>query len=304
LRGRNQHTPARGTPRVDWQIRLLTIKVPDGGATTTSVRLKVRGRPVPVNAVVGGQLKGIITVGLDRLIPLGNDHYELPIDVTLPAKARKGYTGSIVLRHGRRELGRPLPVTVVVTKPPAGKVPATATSPSPQRVVTEGGTKFVGDELVLLVDEGAADPDAVALAAAKAAGGAVNGAVPATRTYQIRFSGLAATGLGGKATLLRAVAGVEAVSRNFVTTEALVAPNDTEWDAWGGTPAGNNANFEYTGMPDAVGCHHRQQRHPDGADRPGHGPGPQRPRRQHRPDRRPRRIGRGTRYAHGRHHLC
>jgi hypothetical protein len=78
------------------------------------------------------------------------------------------------LGDGLMQQCRPLPVSVVVTRPPAGQVPTTATSPSPARVVTEGGTKSVGDELVLLVDDDAADPDAVALAAAKAAGGAVN----------------------------------------------------------------------------------------------------------------------------------
>lgn len=250
--GRNQYTPGTGTPRLEWQAKRLSITVPDGSAVTTTVRLKVTGRPKSVTAVIGGDLKGVVEVGLDRLAPLGHDRYELPIDVVLPAKAKKFYRGTIALRQGKRMLGRPLPVNVVVTQPASGGVPTSATPPSPSRV-TGDGTKFVADELVLLVSDDAADPGAVALDAARKAGGIVYGAVPATRTYQIRFIGIDPKDLDAKATLLRGTPGVEDVSRNFVTTEGLVTPDDTEWDSWGNPPAGNNANLEYIGMPDAWG---------------------------------------------------
>ncbi|MEV6598566.1 S8 family serine peptidase [Actinoplanes sp. NPDC051346] len=251
LHGRNQHTPGTGKPRLEWQTKLLTIRVPDGSTVDTAVRLRVTGKPTSVTAVVNGGIKGVVTVRLDRLTPLGDNRYELPISAALPATTKSGYLGTISLRQGKRELGRPLPVVVVVTKPAPGRVPTSATPPSRARVATVDGAKFVSDELVLLVADDAAAPDSVALAAARAGGGIVHGAVQATRTYQIRFPGLAPRDLDAKAVILRGVAGVEAVTRNYVATEGLVDPDDSEWDSWGDTPAGNNANFEYTGMRQA-----------------------------------------------------
>jgi subtilisin family serine protease len=241
-------------PRLTWEHRQVKFTVRGGVAEERTLRFKGTGTVRRLGAQVHGDLARVLSVDVSRLAMTSPEHFELPVRLTAPAKAKRWYRGTVQLTEGRHNLGRALPVTVKVVRADAETIPATAAAPSPDRIVTtEGGQTVVGDELIVGISLDAADPAALVRDIARTHGALIIGAVPAARTYQLRFPGASLATLAAKQSAIGAVAGVEFVSLNAFAAQPLsVFPDDTEWDTWSvAAPAGNNWGMEYIDAPAA-----------------------------------------------------
>jgi len=245
-RGRNQHRASSGKPRVTWDPAKATLTAIEGSLSTAELTLVVTGQPGAVTARTSGGLSGVVSADADRITPLGDDRYRLPITLQVPADAKSAYSGAVQLRGATGNLGPALPITIRVLQPQAGVVGATAVAPSDDRLTDLlPGITVVRDELVVSVVDGATDPDAVALAAAEATGAVVHGSVRATRTYQLRYPGSDWAATERRIPSVLAVPGVRSAYENVVAREPLAAvPDDSEWDSWDNTPGGNNWAME------------------------------------------------------------
>ena len=125
--------------------------------------------------------------------------------------------------------------------------------PAPDRVADIGGQLVVMDEIVIGVDRALADPDAFARDVAVQTGGVVIGAVPETRTYQVRYAGIyGPDDLRSRIfELMSRHPDLVFASRHFLSRALVRIPDDHEYSQWEKVAAGNNWALEYIRVPEA-----------------------------------------------------
>jgi hypothetical protein len=134
---------------------------------------------------------------IDPPVPAGTfkamDEVELDVavGVDVPQSAALGpHTGTLTLRASDGTALGTIGISVTVTDPPPGTVPATVSAPSSDRqVVDADGDTVVIDTVVVGLESNTVDPTERILAIASAHGGIVRGQVPGARIYQVQVPG-------------------------------------------------------------------------------------------------------------------
>jgi subtilisin family serine protease len=210
--------------------------------------------PKPVDRVswrATGTLAAVLTADPGAIAAVAPGVYALPVRVAVPTASRSVYSGALQLTTAGRPLEEALAITIVVTPPSSTVVPVGAAAPSADRIVDlSRGQSLVRDEVVVLVDLDAADPDQVAKSVALETGGTFIGSVGRSRTYQVRYSVKDVDALRAIRDRVATLPGVATASFNTIAREPLsVYPNDTEWEAWSSTSGGNNWAMEAIRAP-------------------------------------------------------
>lgn len=247
---------AQARAGVAWKTKKWSYAALPGTAHETKVGFTLRGKVnvKKVRVQVQGKARKVVKVDRRTIQKLNKTNYSLPLTVVLPESSKGSFTGKIVLKVGKKTLGKALPVTVKVKKPSSTKVPAGTTDPTPARVgALAGGQTVTKDEIVVGVSLTATDPVGVARRVAKELGGVFMGSVGMLRLYQVRVPGAKPADLAGLAKRAESVDGVEFASFNYFDKKPqTVIPDDSQWDSWDvANPAGNNWGMEAIDAPAA-----------------------------------------------------
>ena len=244
--------PAAVAARATFKPAKRTVTARVGETTGLAITFTTKGAISSVRAKVSGKAAKVLKLQLDSISTKSGVH-TISGTIQIPvAKPRSSYTGKVTLFSGKKKLGKPLTVKIRTRKPNATTIPATPAAPTAQRVATlSGSQQAVKDELLVAISGAVKDPAALIRSLAKRNGAVIQGANPALRTYQLRFSVSNIGKLAAIRETLAASAGVAGVSYDLILTTQTV-PNDPVWDSWTTDPSvGNNWALKYIDAPAA-----------------------------------------------------
>lgn len=242
-------------PAIAWEQPDIELDVVEGSQDWHLVRLTASGDLAEnVRAHVSRELTDVVHVDVDHLSIAEDGTVEVPVRVSLPTGSQEVYQGDVRLTAGEGELGPALSLEVQAVEATATKVLDGAAAPSEDRIVTmANGQKVVEDELVVGVELDHPDPDGVIKALAGDLGAVIQGSVPESRTYQLRFPDAVLDDVHRARDEVAGVPGVDFAALNVVADEPLSrTPNDPLWGDWSvQNPGGNNWGLEWIDAPGA-----------------------------------------------------
>ena len=238
---------------ISWSETALEMTVFPGTAHLAAVQFTSDREVLNASILVTPEIAPLLSVqwlGDESITPgVPND---VIIAVAVPASVSWGtYEGTVHVRSGRRTVPHTLKVGIHVVPATSTHIPSEIASASDDRLIRNAnGQLLVQDELVVLVDPSAPDPEMAIRDAAVSTGGVIIGAAPDLLAYQLRYDIASSEELKSIQELLETHSGISDVALAYLAERpALIgAPDDTEYgtDPWDeNQPEGFNWNLEY-----------------------------------------------------------
>lgn len=243
-----------GAKRVVWNPGVLQVTVLQGSSQLSSIQLTVSKRVDDASLFVVPEIAGLLTVSLlGQTVLNPGETISVPMEFSVPATTAPGlYEGTVQVLSGTRTVPATLKVQIQVVQGSSDQVVNQVTDPSPDRIGrTSNGQFLVRDELVVALDRNIADPQTRIRDVAGQSGAVIIGSIPELLIYQLRIVGADVSSLPAYAASIRALAGVESVSRHFLSYPSAF-PNDTISSDWSTVTAGGlNRHLEFINAPAA-----------------------------------------------------
>jgi len=143
------------------------------------------------------------------------------------------YHGTIHARQGKRTVPSTLKIIIYVSEPSWSSVPSEPSNPSSDRIALNAQQYgFVKDELVVRLNHSVTNPEQEITQIAGAHGGAIIGAIPDVKMYQLRFVGVTPSELEQLAETLKALPSIDFAAVNYIVSSLSNPEKTPNEDCW------------------------------------------------------------------------
>lgn len=184
-----------------------------------------------IEASVSGTLSTVATIRLDQNPPFIEGRYFIPLEVTLPTDAEEKYEGTVQLSSESAALGNPIRVTITTEFVTADHIPVGISTAPVDRIVTNDNFEVVSDEVLVMVEPGAAAGTTIRQIAASTSS-VIFGSSEEIGLYQLRFEGRSSADIDSMVESIAAIPGVVNTAHNFAPAAEFTETDDQYLQEW------------------------------------------------------------------------